>query len=109
MVHSTRCKPRWKAPGATAAVDLWQETEAQRKQPLRLATGLVARLGPVQVARYAAGRLSIEDALAALGAKIGVRAELATLPYPECGLDVDRPEHLAAVEGILRNREAPRG
>ena len=75
--------------------------DKHRKRPWRL----VSRIGAGSLARYALGRLELDEALVRLSKRIGARAALLALPFPECALDVDRPEHLKLVQEILTARE----
>ncbi len=89
-----------RTPRASRAVDFWQRMETDRKRPWRLAS----RIGAGSLALYALGRLDLESAMRRLSHKVGARAEVLTLPFAECALDVDRPEHLALAERILLER-----
>lgn len=91
-----------RTPRAARAVAFWREMDLHRKQPWRL----VSRIGVGSLARHALGRLELDEALARLSERIGARAALLALPFPECALDVDRPEHLRLVEEILSARES---
>lgn len=90
-----------RTPAAARAVAFWQAMDAHRKRPWRLAS----LLGPTMLARFAMGRLDLEPALDHLSRKVGARASVLALPFAECAMDVDRPEHLAEVERILAARE----
>ncbi len=89
-----------RTPRAARAVEFWREMESARKRPWRLA----GRLGAGSVALYALGRLDLQAALARISARVGARAGTVSLPFAECALDVDHAEHLALVDGILRDR-----
>lgn len=91
-----------RTPRAARAVAFWREMDAHRKHPWRLA----ARIGAGSLARFAVGRLDLEAAVERISKRAGVRAEALRLPFPECALDVDRPEHLALAERVLRARDA---
>ncbi|MEM8787937.1 MAG: NTP transferase domain-containing protein [Pseudomonadota bacterium] len=86
---------------AVNAVRFWQAVESDRKNPLRIAR----HLGPVTLARYAAGRLSSAQAAAALGKKAGCRAAIIPVHYPDAAHDVDKPADLAFAEARLAARE----
>ena len=85
------------SPRAEAALRFWRRVEEQRKKPLHM----VALLGPLVLARYALGLLSLEGALEALGRRTGCRLAAIDLPFAEAAIDVDKPSDLALVEGIL--------
>ncbi|MCP5060447.1 MAG: NTP transferase domain-containing protein [bacterium] len=89
-----------RTPRAVRAVAFWREMDAHRKHPWRLA----ARIGAGSLARFALGRLDLDAAVKRISRRAGVRAEALRLPFPECALDVDRPEHLALAERILQAR-----
>ncbi|MDP6540789.1 MAG: NTP transferase domain-containing protein, partial [Planctomycetota bacterium] len=91
-----------RTPRAARAVAFWQEMDARRKQPWRL----VSRIGLGSLARYALGRLDLDEAVRDLSERAGARAALLALPFPECALDVDRPEHLSLIEEILTTRRS---
>jgi hypothetical protein len=87
-------------PAALGAVDLWSGVERYRKRPWRLwrALGSVAFL--LAVTRI----FTLEQAVARLGARLGVRAAAVAMPFAEAAIDVDRPEDLELVERILAER-----
>jgi len=84
-------------PQARAAVRFWQRLEADRKRPWRMAR----RLGPGVLAAYLIGGLSLEGAVARLGARAGAR--LATVPMADgrAAVDVDSAEDLALVRSLV--------
>lgn len=82
--------------GARAAA-FWRQTEQVRKRPWRLA----ALFGIRTLASFALRRLDLEQAAERISSKLGLRAAVVRMPFAECGIDVDRPEHLALVERIL--------
>lgn len=88
---------------AASAAAFWRQTERVRKRPWRLA----ALFGIGTLARFAMRRLDLEQAAARISPKLGVRAAVVRMPFAECGLDVDRPEHLERVEQILATAHAP--
>lgn len=87
-------------PAAGAALAFWRRLETERKHPWRMARAL----GPLTLARYLLGRLSMAGAAAALGRATGCRAALLTLPFPDAAHDVDKPADLAFAERRLRER-----
>ncbi|SOB87018.1 MobA-like NTP transferase domain-containing protein [Sphingomonas guangdongensis] len=78
---------------ADAAVRLWQSVEADRKRPWRI----VRRLGPGLLIRYLLGRLSLADAVAALGRRAGVTAAVVAARDGLAAVDVDKPADLQFV------------
>lgn len=85
------------SPEGAAAARFWRRTEAVRKQPWRLA----ALFGPGALIRFATRRLDLEAATRHLSERIGMPVAAVRLPFAECGLDVDRPEHLVLASRLL--------
>lgn len=83
-------------PRAVAALDLWQQVEADRKRPWRI----VRRLGLGLLLRYAIGRLTLSDAIAHLGRKAGLNAVAVATPYGLAAVDVDKPADLDLVRAL---------
>ena len=79
-----------RSSAAEGAVAAWRRFEAHRKDPLKLAQ----MLGPGALVRYAAGTLSLDDALARLGKLAGCRAGLVLMPFGAAAIDVDKPSDL---------------
>jgi hypothetical protein len=77
-------------------VELWRTVERHRKQPWKIA----GVLGIDMLAQYLAGRLSLEEAVARLGAKAGVRAAAVRSAYGLAAVDVDKPADLDLVRRI---------
>ena len=89
-------------PQAEAAVRLWQAVERDRKRPWRI----VGRLGPALLLRYLLGRLSLAEAIAALGRRAGVIAAVVECRDGLAAVDVDKPSDLDFVRDYL-GRAAP--
>ncbi|HUF86119.1 MAG TPA: nucleotidyltransferase family protein [Thermohalobaculum sp.] len=87
-------------PAARDALVFWQRLEAERKRPWRMARAL----GPLTLARYALGRLTMLGAATALGRAAGCRAAMLVLPFPDAAHDVDKPDDLAFAERRLGER-----
>lgn len=85
------------APAANAALELWQQVERDRKRPWRI----VRRLGVMPLVRYAAGRLTLTDALADIGRRVGVRARMVESTFGLAAVDVDKPGDLDLVRGLV--------
>ncbi len=90
------------AEGAARAVVFWRRVEAERKRPLAMAR----LLGPLFLLRFALGRLTLRAALDALGRRCGARLAAVEMPFADAAVDVDKPEDLALVEAVLRQRTA---
>lgn len=88
------------SPKAAAAIELWRSVEQERKKGWRL----ISLLGPVVLIGTALRLLSIQDALARLGRKLGLEVNAVVLSDPLAGIDVDKPEDHALAEGILQGR-----
>ncbi|OWK29571.1 NTP transferase domain-containing protein [Sphingomonas mucosissima] len=88
---------------AEAAVRLWQAVERDRKRPWRI----VGRLGPGLLLRYLIGRLSLAEAIAALGRRAGVVAAVVECRDGLAAVDVDKPSDLDFVRAYLANPPLP--
>jgi GTP:adenosylcobinamide-phosphate guanylyltransferase len=78
-------------PSAAHAIDAWRQVEADRKRPWRIAR----RLGIGTLWSYWRGQLTLAEALARLGGKLGVNAALIPASDGRAAIDVDKPEDLA--------------
>ena len=87
-------------PGAAGAVAFWRRVEQDRKRPL----AMIALLGLPALLRFALGRWTLADALAALGRRTGTRLAVVEMPFAEAAIDVDRPADLALAEAALASR-----
>lgn len=87
-------------PEAVAAVRFWRQVESRRKAPWRLARAF----GPLMLARFLLGRLTLTQAVALAGARLGVTARAVVLPHPEAAIDVDTAADLVLAEQILLGR-----
>ncbi|HEY9233448.1 MULTISPECIES: nucleotidyltransferase family protein [Phenylobacterium] len=81
---------------ALNVIDLWRRIESYRKQPWKIA----AMLGPGMLLGYLMGRLTLDQAVARLGAKAGVTATAVRTPYGLAAVDVDKPADLDLVRQI---------
>ena len=86
-----------RTPAADAAIGLWMSVEADRKRPWRI----VRRLGVRTLLRYLGGRLTLNAALAQLGAIAGVRAAAVAARHGLAAVDVDKPDDLDLVRRIV--------
>lgn len=78
-------------------VRFWKQLEQHRKKPLRVARFL----GIATLLRYRFGLLTLDDAIARLGGKTGVKLQAIRLADPHGGIDVDKPDDLELVRSIL--------
>lgn len=82
---------------ALGVIDLWRHIEMHRKQPWKIA----AMLGPAMLLGYLTGRLTLDQAVARLGAKAAVTAAAVRTPYGLAAVDVDKPADLDLVRQIV--------
>lgn len=84
-------------PKAQAALATWSAVEADRKRPWRIA----ARLGVGTLWRYALGRLTMAEAIARLGQRIGIMSAAVPARDGLAAVDVDKPGDLAQVRALV--------
>lgn len=87
----------FRTPAALRVVETWQKVEQDRKNPLKL----LALLGPVAVAKFALGTLTLTEAVARLGRIAGVTGAVVEMPFGQAAVDVDKPADLELVERLL--------
>ena len=87
-------------PAALAALGFWAEVEQDRKKGWRL----VAKLGPGLLLRALLGRLTLQGALDAAGARLGARIKAVALADPLAAVDVDKESDLALATAVLEGR-----
>lgn len=83
--------------GAVNALKFWETVEADRKSVLRLA----AHFGPVLMVKLLLRRMTLTQALATAGGKLGATAAPVVLSDGRMGVDVDKPEDHALAERLL--------
>lgn len=88
------------APAARNALTFWERVEQDRKSVLRLA----AHFGPVLMIKLLLRRMTVHQALAAAGAKLGASAAPVLLSDGRMGVDVDKVEDHALAERLLAAR-----
>ena len=93
-----------RTPRAGGPLDYWRAIESERKHPWRIAR----HLGVATLARYVAGTLTRDAALALLSRRAGARVGHVMLDDPSAAVDVDTCADLALAERILRVRESAR-
>ena len=84
-------------PGSLKALEFWAGVEQDRKKGWRL----VAKLGPGLLMRALLGRLSLQGALDALGARVGARIKAVALDDPFAAVDVDKAEDLELATAVI--------
>lgn len=82
---------------ALAAVQFWTEIEKDRKKAFRF----VAAFGLGTLFRVMFRTIGLEAAFERASRAIGIDARPLVLDAPEAAMDVDKPEHLVAVEAFL--------
>ena len=83
-------------PRARTAPSFWRRVEQQRKNPLRV----INALGWITVMRYLIGSLTLAGALDRISHRLGVRAGIVVMPFPEAAIDVDSVSDWHFVEQI---------
>jgi CTP:molybdopterin cytidylyltransferase MocA len=89
-------------PEGRRAARFWRKIEQERKKPLVL----IGLLGWWAVIRYRLGLLSLEEALAKLSKRLGLRMRAVILPYANAAIDVDSIADLMLVKGSLEKAAA---
>jgi GTP:adenosylcobinamide-phosphate guanylyltransferase len=95
----------FRTPEAAEGARFWLRAEALRKKPWRLA----ALFGPVALARFAARRLDLDEAVSRVSRAMGVRVGVVPMPYPEVAIDVDSAADFEAASRVLAERAALAG
>ncbi|MEM7239342.1 MAG: GTP--adenosylcobinamide-phosphate guanylyltransferase, partial [Pseudomonadota bacterium] len=85
---------------ATGAIRFWQDVEADRKHPWRIAR----KIGLWPLALYAIGQLSRRRLEDTLGRRTGCKARLIDIHHPLAAHDVDKVSDLEFAERVLNNR-----
>ena len=81
---------------------LWRQVESARKTPWRV----LQLLGWTAVLRYRLGWLGLDQAMALLSRRTGIRVAAVRMPFGEAGVDVDSPEDHRLVEQVMLRRAA---
>ncbi len=85
-------------PQSHRAAAFWRQIEQERKKPLQM----IRILGWWALIRYVTGRLSLNDALEHLSERIGIRAGVVMLPFPEAAVDVDSVDDWHFVQRLVK-------
>ena len=86
---------------AKPAVAFWSAVEKDRKKGWKI----FANFGPWLLLRALSRTIGFKKAMAQAGKRMGLRAEPIILPIAEAAIDVDKPDDLELVTGILERRE----
>lgn len=89
-------------PEGRRAASFWRKIEQERKKPLVV----IGLLGWWAVIRYRLGMLPLEEALAKLSKRLGLRMRAVILPYANAAIDVDSVADLILVKGALQKAAA---
>lgn len=81
---------------------IWRRLTEARKSPLKTA----ATIGFGLLFLFLIGRLTIDQAVRRAGHRLKVRGRAVHCPYPEAGMDVDKPFQRDLMEEHLRRRAA---
>ena len=80
--------------------EVWRKLIEARKSRWKTA----AVIGPLVLLRFLLGRLSLEQAVRLASSRLGIRGRILDCPFPEAGMDVDKPFQRDLVEQALRRR-----
>src|SRR3546814_17869134 len=86
-----------RGPAALRLPELWLRVEPQRKRPWRVAAGF----GPLLLLGYLLRWFTLDEAMARIPARLGVRVAAVKMPMAAAAIDVDKAEDRALVEEIL--------
>lgn len=89
-------------PGSRTVPSFWRRVEQQRKNPFKV----VRILGWNTVLRYVMGRLTLKQAMVRLSQRVGCRASIVVMPFPEAAIDVDTASDLRFVQNIASGKKA---
>ena len=87
-------------PAARGSLAVWGRAEKDRKRALKL----LSFFGPEILLRAFTRTIGMENAVAKIGRKLGIRLTAVRLPYAEAAIDVDKPSDLELVEQIVAAR-----
>ena len=82
------------------AIELWRAVEQDRKKGWRI----VSAIGPGTLAGALLRLFTLNQLLARAGRRLGLTLKAVRLDNPLAGVDIDKPEDHALVEGILAGR-----
>ena len=88
------------SPGARPAIEFWRSVEQDRKKVWRV----ISLLGPATLIAVALRIVSLDEVLAQLGSRLGLKVKAVRLSNPLAGVDVDKPADHTLVEAILAGK-----
>jgi len=89
-----------RSPRVAPAIELWRSVEQDRKKGWRL----LSLLGPAVLVGSVLRVISLDDVLARVGRRLGLKIAAVELANPLAGVDVDKPADHALAEAILAGR-----
>lgn len=92
-------------PRAAGALRKWSEIEQDRKKGWKI----VSAFGPVLLLGAALRMLSVHQAIARAGRRLGVTARVVPMPMAEACIDADKPDDVTLIESIIATRAAAGG
>ncbi len=88
---------------AKHALQKWRTIEQDRKKGWKI----VFAFGPGLLLAAALRLLTIHQAIARAGRRLGVNARIVPMPFAEACIDADKPEDIVLIEAILAKRQRP--
>jgi GTP:adenosylcobinamide-phosphate guanylyltransferase len=88
------------SPSVRPAIELWRSVEQDRKKAWRI----ISMLGPGVLLSAALRIISLDEVLAQLGGRLGLRLRAVRLSNPLAGIDVDKADDHELVEAILAGK-----
>jgi GTP:adenosylcobinamide-phosphate guanylyltransferase len=89
-----------KSPAVRPAIEWWRSVEQDRKK----AWSIMSLLGPGVLVAVALRLVSLDEVLAQLGGRLGLKLKAVRLSNPLAGVDVDKPADHTLVEAILAGK-----
>jgi GTP:adenosylcobinamide-phosphate guanylyltransferase len=89
-----------KSPDVRPAIEQWRAVEQDRKKAWRI----MSLLGPTVLLLVALRLVSLDEVLAQLSGRLGLRLKAVKLSNPLAGVDVDKPEDHALAEAIIAGK-----
>jgi len=85
---------------ALPVIGTWSAVEQDRKKGWKL----IARFGPALLLRALTRTISLQDAAARAGRRLGANVRIVALADPLAAVDVDKPSDLELAEAVLEGR-----
>jgi len=89
-----------KSPNVRPAIELWRSVEQDRKKAWRI----LSLLGPAVLITVALRIVSLDEVMARLSARLGLRVKAVQLSNPIAGVDVDKAEDHVLAEAIVAGK-----